>query len=109
MIWAPDLAQQMMMGDDLARMLSEDVQHLELLRRQRERLALESNRTTGEIDLERAAFDDRIRRRAQRMPSQGHAGAGDELRHAERLGHVVVGAELEQADLFLLARAHRQD
>ena len=36
------------------------------------------------------------------------AGARQQLGHAERLDHIVVGTELEQAHLLLLARPHRQ-
>ena len=62
-------------------------------------------RSTREV----AGAEDRLLALLLQPVAQRGADAGDELLHAERLGHVVVGAEVERLDDAGLVGAARQD
>ena len=63
------------------------------------------------VELEQAGRRGRSRRRHQRRAAQQRAHAGDQLARAERLGQVVVGAQLQADDAVELlgARGQHQD
>ena len=74
-------------------------------------LAVAQQAVAAEIGLDRPEIDDR-RRTVDRdglvRPSEEGADPGAQLAQAERLGHVVVGAELEPDDLVELGILGRQ-
>ena len=94
---APDLLEQLLAAEDDARPLREAVHEVELRRREVHERAVAADLAPRGIDRD-GAGDDRPRRRllggaldaAQQRPH-----ARDELALAERLGHVVVGADAE--------------
>jgi hypothetical protein len=64
----------------------------------------------GEVDLQAAGFEQRRRGfRSQRRAAQPGTDARQQFLHAERLGHVIVGAGIQGADLVLFHIADRQD
>ena len=64
-------------------------------------------RLAREVDREVGRRDDRLLLGGRGAPQRG-AQPGEQLVHAERLGHVVVGAGVERGDLVGLAVAHGQ-
>ena len=98
-------------AEDLARALGEQPQDLELRAGQVDRLAADRDQVAGEVDPHRPGVD-RLRlghraRAVELAAAQLGADAADQLADRERLGHVVVGADLEPDDLVDLLRPWR--
>ena len=89
----------------------EEGEQLEGLGLERHRLAVAQDAVAGEVHLDAAEIHERRRglRRGQLLgAAEDRADAGGELAQAERLGHVVVRAELQAHDLVHLAVAGRE-
>ena len=71
-------------------------------------LIVDGDGARGEIDRQRPELDHRLAARGAQLPPHRRMRARQEFGHAERLDHVIVGAEFEQPHLFGLAAAHRQ-
>jgi hypothetical protein len=92
----PDFVHQRLPPDEPARVLDEHAEQLELLHRRLERLAGPRHEAAIDVHLDVSDLDDLLLRRCgRRRPPKHGPQAGDELGRAERLRHVVVGAELE--------------
>jgi hypothetical protein len=107
---APHVFQQLVTGEDLARVTHEERQELEGLGFDRQRFAVAQQPMTGDVRLD-AAQVDRGRRRARDRhlgPAEEGPDAGRELTQREWLGHVVVGTELQPHDLVKLRVLGRQ-
>src|SRR5882672_7243141 len=108
---APDLLEQLVARDGLARPLVQQAHELDLVERQRVRLALAHELVALRID-DGGPDVDLVRGRghpgAALQAPEDRADAGHELAHGEGLRDVVVGAHLEPADLVALLRARRQ-
>ena len=89
--------------------LVQEAQELDLVERELLALRPALDRVGGQVDL-RLADRRRPRARARRARGAAEDGADarDELADAERLGHVVVGAGVEAADLVDLLAARRE-
>ena len=77
-----------------------------LLGRERHPRAVERHHARGEVDGERARPHHRLAGRGAHLAAHGGMRASEQLRHAERLDHIVVGAAFQQAHLLGLIRAH---
>ncbi|CDN44459.1 hypothetical protein BN871_EW_00120 [Paenibacillus sp. P22] len=104
---APDDIHEVVAGDDHARPLDQIQQNFEFLRPQRHLLAREHDLVAVGINGQLPGRNDLvlrvrgIRQAAARSPEHG-GYPGQQLRHAERLGDVIVRAVLESLhDLFL--------
>src|SRR4051812_16505139 len=90
---APDLLQQHLPGEHLARLARQRHQQVELQRRELDRPALAQHLVTGDVD---AQVPDRQRlRRLVLGPPQPRPDPRDQLLRLERLDHVVVRAGLQ--------------
>ena len=90
--------------------VDEDLEDLVLARRQVDRPAADGDRAPADVEREVADPDDAVGVRGRPgRPAQERVDPRPQLGHAERLGHVVVGAEVEGRDLVRLAVARRQD
>ena len=112
---SPHLFQELLPPERPPGMLHEVGQQVELLGRQRHQLPAEPGLVGGDVDLQltgpehRRPSPGRRRQRAAR-PAQHRLHPGGELPGRERLGHVVVGAELEADDAVgLLAEGGEDD
>src|SRR6478735_1452194 len=101
----PDLAHQLLAGDDLALLADEHPQQVELLGGQLQLLALEPGPPTVGVDADELAGGDDLGGRAP----QQRPHAGEQLGEAERLGHVVVGPGVEAHHGVDLVGARRED
>ncbi len=106
---APDLLQQLLVGEHIAGMLREDLQQAVFLRRQRQAFFVDEDVAGREIDFQPIDPHDAVAGRGARLAPEHDLGPRQQLGHAERLGDVVVGAELEQPHFLHLARLYRQD
>ena len=91
--------------------LPQQPQHRGLLRRQRVRLPVAHDGERGEIDAHRTEHELLDQRRVGPFaPPQHRLDPRQQLAQRERLGHVVVGAELEPEHLvaFVAARGQQQ-
>src|SRR6266508_1898966 len=97
-------------GEDAARLAHQHRQELELGRRQLDRLAADRDAHPGDVHLD-AGHAQHLRPTGPRRLAapQHRAHARDQLLGAERLDHVVVGAELEADDPVGLVATGRQD
>ena len=106
---APDDVQDLVAGENAASLSGEQLENLEFGRRQLDRLPLDGRLVADGInDQEPPDFD--------RPPGLGRLAApqvgldpGDQLPGRERLGHVIIGAQLEAEDLVRFLGAGRQD
>jgi hypothetical protein len=97
----PDLFRELLAAPELPRRGGERRQQLELLEAQVQRLVARAGGEVLGVELEVAGLDE-FAAPARLAALQVRVDAGDELLHPERLGHVVVRARLEAADLVLL-------
>ena len=112
----PDALLQLVAVEHAARLAREREQQPELRRRQLgvDALAVgveQEGPAPRGVD-QQARGADRVERFAllgRARPAQQGLHAGDELAHAERLGEVVVGADLERVHLVVLGAARRDD
>ena len=96
------------MGHQLAGVLDEIRQQPELGRRQPDLVAAQPRPMVVEIDHEVAMLEPaRPLGRGRGRSAQGGLDPGQQLREAQRLGDVVVGAQLQAADLVGLGAAGR--
>ena len=89
------------MGHELAAVLRQHAQEIELDRRQVDQLAGARDAAVGNVDHDVADRDRRLGRGVGRAAQDG-AQARCQLLAAERLRHVVVGAGVERTDLLAL-------
>ena len=108
---SPDLVQKMSLGHQPARVTDELLQQPPLDRRQADlllRAGVDARDPGGrQIDTERGGSDHRVIGIVS-TSSKRCAHAGQQLTHAERLAHVVVGTRVERRDLVGLLAAHRE-
>ena len=96
------------MGQHLAGMLNQEAQQLIFLRRELHLLAAALDDPAHEIDRQVAKLEDRpLALHLELMPER-RADACQQLLHAEGLGHVVVGAQIERLDLGNFVAAARE-
>ncbi|CCV16199.1 hypothetical protein MESS4_830419 [Mesorhizobium sp. STM 4661] len=95
---APDLFQQKLVCEDLACVLYQDAQYVVFLRRQLYLPVLDLDDALHQIDGEIAGLEHRLFALLLEFVTKRHTDARDQLIHAERLGDVVIGAELERGD-----------
>jgi hypothetical protein len=72
-------------------------------------LSRELDDALDQIDRELAGLEDRLLALLLQLVAQRDADARDQFLHAERLRHIVVGAELQRLDDAGLVGAARQD
>ena len=97
---APDPFQDLVAGEDQALVADQVAEQLELTGGELHRAALEDDLVAGRVDGEAAQVSGaRDRIRVGVGAAQDRLDPGDQLAGRERLGHVVVGAELEAEDL----------
>ena len=107
---APDVDQQRAVGHQPPAVDGQRAQELELDRGQVDLGAVDAHGVRGEVELEPVGAQHRLRDARVGAPQRG-LQARDELARPERLGHVVVGARLQRADLLVLLadRAQHED
>ncbi len=96
------------MGDDQPHMTRKAVQQRVFLAGELDMPVVERDRPQYQIDGQRSGPDHRASVGAAQVTAKRRLAPRQQLRNAERLDHVIVGAELEQANLFLLVRMDRQ-
>ena len=99
---APDVLEELVAGEHLARVAEQEREQLERLGLERHGVAVAQHAVAGEVDLDPAEVDERRRvAPAARLlgPPEDRPDPRRQLAQAERLGDVVVGAELEADDL----------
>ena len=107
---APDPGQQMTVRQHPPGVARQQGQQRVLKRAELHRRPVHAHHPPGHVQVQRAHLERfrhrsrRLARVAQRRPDPGH-----QLRHAERLFHVVVGAVVQGGDLLRLPVAGRQD
>ena len=110
---APDPLHQRFAAEHDAAVAGEQVEQVELVRRELDLAVVEPRVAPRRIDVEpctddRPGCDRRRGRLATRAAAQQRAHARDELAHAERLRQVVVGAALEAEHLVGLFAPRRE-
>ena len=95
-VGVPDPFQQLLAGHHAAARLEQLLQHAELLAGQVERRAAAGDHPPGLV--EHQVADGEHRRRGRGGPPAQRLHPGDQLVERERLGQVVVGAELQALD-----------
>src|SRR5947208_1402057 len=109
---APDAREEHVAGEDAAGVAGQRLEDLELHEGQLDVGAAHANRALGGVDLEVDDLQGRLllERLGARHPraAQGGPHARPELAQRERLGDVVVGAELEAEDLVDLLGLRRE-
>src|SRR3984893_15672275 len=103
---APDFLEQELVGDLVARVLRQYLKEPVFLRREHDARALDGDNAGSKIDGKGTDLDHRLARRGTGVTAQRRVCAREQLRHAERLDHVIVGTILKQAHLLRLVRAH---
>ena len=105
---APDLGEQLMLGEHQAALADEIREQAQLGRGQLERRARSAGQASLLVDDDVAGFD---RRAEAACPPQHSTDASEQLFERERLDQVVVGAELETAQPVLdrVARGQEDD
>jgi hypothetical protein len=96
---AIEMVQEHFLGQRRALAQREQLEHLVFLAGQVHALAADFDGLGVEVDLQIAGRDDRLSMAFR--PAHDRMDAGDQLVLVERLGHVVVGAEAETANLVL--------
>src|SRR5205823_3625552 len=105
---APDLREEPLAADHLARALEQAVQNLELAVGELHEAIPELSLPAGEVERERAHAQD-VPVDPVVGPAKVHAHAGQELVERERLRQVVAGAEVEPVQLSLQVGTGRDD
>ena len=105
----PHLAQQLGSRDDPAAMPNERGEEVELLGPKGQRLRAAAHDARCEVDVELAEPQRRARFGCARAPLEQRLDAREEFAQPARLHDVVVGAEVEAAQLLLLGAAGRHD
>jgi len=95
--------------DHVSGVLCEHLQQAVFLGRQYNAHAIAEHGARRQINREMPDLDHRLARSAAGLAAQRRAGARQQLGHAERLHHIVVGAGLEQSYLVRVAGAHRKN
>ena len=96
------------MGQHLAGMDRELFEDVVFLRRQLHRLAVPLDQPAHQVDLERAAGERPVRALLLQAVTQRGPQARHQFLGPERLGDVIVGAEIESRHLGRLVAAARQ-
>src|SRR5262249_12620943 len=104
----PQLAEQELVGEHLAGVLHQRAQKLVFLGGQFYLLVTHLHDAPYQVDREVAGAEDRTLPVHLQLMAQRRAHAGEQFVHAERLGDVVVGAEVECLDLADLIAPARQ-
>ena len=97
-VGAPDVLEQAVAGEDDARIAGEGGEEVELARAQVELALADGGLPPTRVDPQRAHLHGPAAARHDVGPPQDRLDPGDERPRVERLGHVVVGAELEADD-----------
>src|SRR5581483_11072782 len=108
-IGAPHLLEQLTLRDDEARMSRQAFEQSILERREMNFSVWSSRQATRDVDLNVSKLEDMAHVASARDAPQCGANAGEQLRCAERLRHIIIGARIESRDLLVLRRACRQD
>src|SRR5579872_1099550 len=95
---APHFVQQLVTADDAICILHQELERLELLCRQNDRLAIALDFHFLEIHRDVIKADDLSLGRAHRMP-QGGANPSQQFPRAERFRNVIVCSQFEEQDL----------
>src|SRR6185312_4269561 len=98
MLLAPHLSQQLLSRPRRARMGDEELEQLELRRRQLDFFLTLIDATGGAVEAERPRADSFTRRGLAFLAAQVRFDAGHQFTRAERLRHVIVAADLETED-----------
>src|SRR3954451_18105458 len=96
---APDLLEEELVGQHLAGVGDEGAQDVVLLGRELDLGVVHPDGAADEVDREVAAAEEGPLALKLEAVAERRADAGQELVDAERLGHVVVGPEVERLDL----------
>ena len=96
------------MGQHLAGMLHQHAQQFVFLGRQLDLAVADLDDTAHQVDREVAGPEHRPLAMDLQLMPQRRAHAGEQFIHPERLGQVIVGAEIERLDLAGLVAAARQ-
>ena len=105
-VGAPDAVEQLLAAEREAAVLGEELQQVELARRQRNDTAGDSSLAKSGVDIDVADGDDVVVRTPDAIgPAQDRLDPGNDLPGRERLGDVVVGAQLEAEHAIDLAVA----
>ncbi len=112
-VLVPHAVHQLLARDDAPGVADQLGQQVELLARELQLLAVEAGPPGGDVDVQAADLDGAGRQVAVAVldgsgATQDRPDAGDHLGAAERLDHVVVGAELEPDDAVGLGAAGGQ-
>ena len=105
---APDPLHQLLAGEDVVRVRGEEPEQVELLDRQGQLVAGVCRLAAAGVESCLAELERLGGPVDQRCSAEHGSDAGGELAWRERLGHVVVGAELEADDPVGLVAAGRQ-
>src|SRR5581483_1037828 len=92
---SPNLVQKFVPGDDALGIMDKEFQRLELLCGQNNRRAVAHDFHLREVD-RNPVEGEHFRWRAAHDATQGGPYAGQQFARAEWLGHIIIGAELEQ-------------
>ena len=106
--WAPDVLEQLLLGNHPPRMPCELRQHCVFLAGQRDFGAVQQYATIGQVDRQRAKTQGGFLGLSRRCLAQQRTHTGKKLLDAERFGHVVIGATVEGLNLLTFAGPHRQ-
>src|SRR4029077_20617772 len=108
---SPDPLDQELACEQPAWRPQERLQQLELLRREGDRGATDEHLVAIDVHLDRTADEDAVLTSRLREPRSSEVGAdtGDQFADRERLGDVVVGAELEPGHLVGFGILGRDD
>src|SRR3954447_18265587 len=107
----PDPLDKELPGEQAARRPKERLEQLELLRRERDRGALDDHLVAVDVHPDRAAHEDVVggHRLREVRPAQMRSDPRHQLPHRERLGHIIVCAELQTRHLVGLRVLRRHD
>ncbi|CAN3963006.1 DNA-processing protein DprA, partial [Dysosmobacter welbionis] len=102
---APDVLDQLLPGKHLAGVAQQQAQHFKLLLGQDGLLSPDPDDVLPRIHLQNAAAEGAVLRL---RPPQQRPDAGEQLHHAEGLGHIVIGAAVQTHHLVVLRALGRQ-